>query len=229
MREKEIQLFTKAMQLATDEFYLDAIGILNQLVDEFPESELVDDAYYDIGLCYFNMNQFQTAIEIFQKVINEFPEATISVLIGDKEYGKTAAKCYYALMNCYLGLNDRRNALAMIEELSNYKDSYIINSLGDKIIFKELSVMAYKLFTKNCNNTGYYIYINWTAKDKTANKIHHSSCGNCRMGFGKHKDAGRGEHGVWIGPFTNRKLAEDFSQKFFSEYIVQNCQHCNKK
>lgn len=75
----------------------------------------------------------------------------------------------------------------------------------------------------------YYIYTNWKATDREDNKIHHWSCGNCRMGMGKHKDADKGEHGVWIGPFMKRKQAKEFSKMYFTNIPISNCKHCNKK
>ena len=53
MNDKEIVLFTEAVQLAKDEFFIDAINKFDQLILSFPDSELCDDAYYNKGLCYF--------------------------------------------------------------------------------------------------------------------------------------------------------------------------------
>jgi tetratricopeptide (TPR) repeat protein len=149
MHEKEIQLFTNAIQMANDEFYLDAIKTLEQLVENFKDSELVDDALYNIGLCYFNMNQFERAIELFQKVIHQYPEATISILDGGNEFGKTAAKCHYATMNCFLGLGREDLALDILNALDNYPNSYLTTESGDKLTFKELAEKALEIFRKN--------------------------------------------------------------------------------
>ncbi|MBT7041258.1 MAG: tetratricopeptide repeat protein [Bacteroidetes bacterium] len=151
MHEKEIQLFTLAIQLAKDEFYLDTIKFLEQLIEEFKESELVDDALYNIGLCYFNMNQFEKAIELFQQVVYQYPDATISILDGGNEFGKTAAKCHYATMNCFLGMGRLDLALDILNSLDDFPDSYIVIDSGDKRTFKELAENAldiYKLQSK---------------------------------------------------------------------------------
>ena len=149
MHEKEILLFTEAIKMAKDEFYLDAIKLLKQLTDEFRDSELVDDAIYNIGLCYFNMNQFEKAIELFQKVISQYPDATISILDGGNEFGKTAAKCHYALLNCFLALGKVNLAMDVLNSLNDFSDSYIINESGEKVTFKELAHKALNFFTKN--------------------------------------------------------------------------------
>lgn len=150
MHEKEIQLFTNAIQMAKDEFYLDAIKMLEQLVEDFKDSELVDDALYNIGLCYFNMNQFERAIELFQKVIHQYPEATISILDGGNEFGKTAAKCHCATMNCFLGLGRADLALDILNALDNYPNSYLTIESGKKLTFKELAEKSLNIY-KNQN------------------------------------------------------------------------------
>lgn len=148
MHVKEIQLFSNAIQLAKNEFYFDAIHILEKFIKEFEDSELVDDALYNIGLCYFNMNQFQKAIELFHKVIHQYPEATISVLDGGNEFGKTAAKCHYAIINCFLGMGMLDLALDRITALDDYSDTYsLIN--GEKRTFKELAKRAIEIYRDN--------------------------------------------------------------------------------
>ncbi|MDA0765079.1 MAG: tetratricopeptide repeat protein, partial [Proteobacteria bacterium] len=62
-------MFTQALKFAQDEFYLDAATQFQKLIDEFPDSELSDDAQYNIGLCYFTINNFQKAIDSFEIVI----------------------------------------------------------------------------------------------------------------------------------------------------------------
>ena len=78
MHEKEIQYFADAFQLAHDKFYIDAINQFNKLIDEFPDSDLADDALLNIGLCYYTMSQFEKSIEILNYLIQHYPEATIS-------------------------------------------------------------------------------------------------------------------------------------------------------
>jgi len=146
MHDKEIQYFTNALQQAGSEFYLDAISEFRKLIEEFPNSELADDALYNIGLCYFQMNQFEKAIEHYQLVIDEHPNATISVLDGGNEFGKTAAKCHYAIMNCYLGQGEVDKAKQVTDKLHEYdKDSYVLVK-DNKVTFKELSEKALKTF-----------------------------------------------------------------------------------
>ena len=125
MHEKEIQYFTEAFQLAQDKFYVDAMHEFNKLVDEFPESDLADDALLNVGLCYYEMNQFAQAIEILEHVIVLHPEATISVIGGGNEFGRTAGKAYYLIVQCYIGLGNIKKAESYIPILRNYPKTFL--------------------------------------------------------------------------------------------------------
>ncbi len=74
----------------------------------------------------------------------------------------------------------------------------------------------------------YYIYTNWQAQDKEKNLIHRWNCGDCRMGFGKHKNAEKGKNGVWIGSFENIKLAKLFAIQFLNDKKIDCCKKCTK-
>lgn len=145
MHDKEITLFTNGLKHAQDEFFLDAINEFQILVDEFPDSELADDALYNIGLCYFEMNHFLKAIETYNQVINNYPDAIISILEGGKEFGKTAAKCHYAILNCYLALNELDNAKKELDKLKKYTESYILVEERE-VAFFELADDAFNTF-----------------------------------------------------------------------------------
>ena len=101
MHEKEIQYFTEAFKLAKEKFYVDSIYKFKQLVTEFPDSDLADDSLFNIGFCYYEMNQFQKSIEILEEMVESYPDATITALENSNEFGKTAAKAYYLIVQCY--------------------------------------------------------------------------------------------------------------------------------
>lgn len=148
MHKKEIQLFTEALQLAKDEFYLDAIEQLNVLIKSFKESELIDDALYNIGLCYFKMNQFEQAINFFKIIIEEHPEGLISVLDGGNEFGKTAAKSWFGILNCHLANGRVHDAQVAVQELERFPDSVVINNNNEKLTFHSLAQRALKTYEK---------------------------------------------------------------------------------
>ncbi len=68
----------------------------------------------------------------------------------------------------------------------------------------------------------YYIYENWQAKDFNGPKIHQSDCGFCQNGQGMIKDAEKGKHGVWIGPFDDLEFAREYYRTHFTEPIIED-------
>ena len=151
MHDKEIQYFSEGINLAKDEFYLDSINKFKMLIDEYPQSDLADDAFYNIGLCYFNMKQFDQAIETFNQVITNYPDATISALENGNEYGKTVAKTYYSMINCYLLSNNIKEAEKVIKLLKGYHVNTFIIIENKKMTYDELariSIEKYNNLTK---------------------------------------------------------------------------------
>tara|TARA_B110000046_G_scaffold173791_1_gene196801 strand:+ start:845 stop:1288 length:444 start_codon:yes stop_codon:yes gene_type:complete len=146
MHDKEISIFTEGLKQAQDEFFIDSIEVFHKLIDAYPDSELADDALYNIGLCYFKMNQPVKSIEFFNKVINNYPDATISILDGGKEFGKTAAKCYFAIVNCHLAMGDLEKAQAV--NIADYPNSYVVAENG-KQSFEDLANNAIKTYITN--------------------------------------------------------------------------------
>ncbi len=146
MHEKEIIYFTEAFKLAGEKFYIDSIHKFQELVNDFPESDLADDAMYNIGLCYFEMNQFNKCVELIEEMIKKYPESTITALENSNEYGKTAAKGYYLIIQCFIALGDIQKAEKYVTILNNYTDSYIINN-SKKYLFSTLAkklIITYK-------------------------------------------------------------------------------------
>jgi|TARA_B110000967_G_C18883043_1_gene562229 tetratricopeptide (TPR) repeat protein len=145
VHEKEIQYFAEAFQLANDKFYIDAIHQFNKLVAEFPDSDLSDDALLNIGLCYYSMSQFEKSIESLNHVIQLYPDATISTLNDSNEYGKTAAKAYYLIVQCYIGLGDIEKAKTYIPIIDGYNGTYVVTEDGNSS-FSELAEKAIQLY-----------------------------------------------------------------------------------
>lgn len=145
MHEKEILYFTESIEFLKNSFYVDAIQRLENLAREFPDSDLADDAEYNMALCYYEMNHFAKSKEILKSLIEHYPEATISALANSNEFGKTAAKAYYLMVNCCLALNQMDEAIALLPEVKKYTDSYVVK--GDvKMSFYELSLKSIEFF-----------------------------------------------------------------------------------
>jgi hypothetical protein len=55
----------------------------------------------------------------------------------------------------------------------------------------------------------YYVYQNWQANGMKY-KVHVNSCGHCQNGAGARHNAVVGLNGVWIGPFAQFQLTEEY-------------------
>lgn len=150
MHDQEISLFTEGLKLAQDEFYIDAIEVFNNLIKDFADSELADDALYNMALCFFKMNQFPKAIENFNRVITDYPHATISILDGGNEFGKTAAKCYLAIVNCNLAMGELDKANENSDKIAEFENSYIVID-DQKQTFSDLAKNAIQTYI-NCTD-----------------------------------------------------------------------------
>lgn len=152
MHDKEIQYFTEGLNLAKKEFYLDSIHKFNMLIDEFPQSDLADDSLYNIGLCYFKMKQFQQAIETFNQVINNYPNATISALDKENEFGNTVAKAYYSIINCHLLSDNIKEAEKIPKLLKDFNQNTFVIVESKKMTYEELaknSIAKFKELKQN--------------------------------------------------------------------------------
>ena len=59
MNEKEEErLIINALKHLNFEMYVDAINLFKNFTEEYKESKYIDDVYYDIGLCYFKLKNF---------------------------------------------------------------------------------------------------------------------------------------------------------------------------
>ena len=145
---KEAILFQEALNLASKEFYLDAIKLLESLIEKFPNSKFAADALFDIGMCLFNMNQFDEAVQTFNQVITDYPKAKISSLNSDREFGLLSSKAHYAIVNCYLALNDAKSAKGHVEKLKRHKDSYVLDANDQKVSYFDLANKSLSLYEK---------------------------------------------------------------------------------
>lgn len=146
MHDKEIQYFTEGLQQAQQEFYLDAINKYQVLIDEYPNSDLADDALFNIGLCYFKMKQLEQAIEAFNQVIINYPDASISSLDNANEFGKTAAKCHYGIFQCLLLQGSKEEAKKELEKLKPFNQNTYILFDGEKVSFEKIAIEMFNQF-----------------------------------------------------------------------------------
>ena len=145
MHEIEIEYFLEGLEYIKNKFYIDAIEQFKKIIKEFPDSELTDDAEYNICLCYYELNQFDSAITSLKKLIKDYPDATITVLGAGNEFGRTAAKSYLLMLNCYLALGKMAKSKEVLTVLEKYSDSYVLTD-GEKVTYYNLGKKAISVY-----------------------------------------------------------------------------------
>lgn len=90
-------LYDQASEDMNAKNYPLAILEFSQLLENFPKSDLADDARYWLGECYYNQRDFARAIESFQRVITDHPNS--------EKVPAALLKLGYALLE----VNDRAN------------------------------------------------------------------------------------------------------------------------
>jgi TolA-binding protein len=142
---REEGLFQEGVRLTSQGFYMDAIDQFRKLIAERPDGDLADDASYNIGLCYFQVNQFELALEEFHRTIAQYPDATIDPGKLQQEKGKTAAKAYLGCISCLLGLGRLEEAKEALARLKAYPESGVLSQDGS---FRAFHVLGEELIAK---------------------------------------------------------------------------------
>ena len=89
----EEETYDAAFDLLKKSLYADAAVAFTQFIQRFPNSELVDDAWYWIGEARFVVREFSQSLGAFQNVINNFmdspriPASYLKVGYIQYEYG----------------------------------------------------------------------------------------------------------------------------------------------
>lgn len=135
MHEKEIEYFSNGLKFAKDKFIIDAISHFQSLIDEFPKSDLADDAMYNIALLYYNINQFQQSINSLENLIEEYPDGVISTMDIANEVGSIVEKAKYLLVQNYLGLDHIKSAEKTFNNMLDNKETYILENDQKKYYF----------------------------------------------------------------------------------------------
>lgn len=93
--------------------YSRALALYDRILDEFPESSLVDDAMYNKGFLLEDMGQTQEAFQVFHDLIARFPDSRYSPI------------AYMRMGEYYFNppVNDIEKAIEYYKKVLQYKES----------------------------------------------------------------------------------------------------------
>jgi len=123
------------------------VKVMNHLLAYFPTSDLADDAQLAVGLYYFSKEDFFTAAESFERLVDEYPTsewAEKAVFLAGKSYFKINKGPSY----------DRESLLRCIQVLRSYRAKYpqgsflapckeILSAACERMAAKELEIALF--------------------------------------------------------------------------------------
>ncbi|WP_291856672.1 tetratricopeptide repeat protein [Marinilabilia sp.] len=71
-------MYQKAFAMGIDKDHQGKIRQLEELVDRFPNSSFVDDAYYEMGRSYVAINDLNSAIRMYKTIKEQYPRSNFS-------------------------------------------------------------------------------------------------------------------------------------------------------
>ena len=124
-------IFLKAGEAVLADDFDTALSIYNQFIEQGGDNFFIDDAMYNVGLIYFLKKDYDNAIEVFRKIITEYPDSKIDSVSTAKEVGHTAAKAYLGIGNSYAAKQEYDKAIPEYLKVSDYPDSYTVVKTDD--------------------------------------------------------------------------------------------------
>lgn len=109
--------YRQAMDAFRKGDYQSAVPLFEAFVDDFPESDLADNALYWTGECKYSNKEFSEAIQKFQQVVEEYPS------------GSKVPDALLKIGFSFISLGDRESAVAYLKKVVA---QYPFSSAGDK-------------------------------------------------------------------------------------------------
>lgn len=116
-------LFQSAYAAGLQKNYSNKIATLEKLISQYPNSEYIDDAFYEIGRSYIMLNNDNSAINAFQRLLDRMPNSTLApkatleigmVYLNASRYEPSIA-AFKKVITTYPGTQEAQTALESLE------------------------------------------------------------------------------------------------------------------
>ena len=129
-------LYQKAFTQGLTARYTDKIGTLTYLIENYPQSDYLDDALYEKGRAYIQLDKGDQAIHVFEQLTTQFPQSQYAPKAGNEialiHYQNNrinaAIKAYKMVIINYSGSEQANVAMRDLKNLyveENMVDSYV--------------------------------------------------------------------------------------------------------
>ncbi|MDA3780621.1 MAG: tetratricopeptide repeat protein [Bacteroidales bacterium] len=142
--DKDYALFQRGFALGLVKRPNKKIPTLKRLIAEHPESAYIDDALFELGKTYTNIQDNENAILKYEAIVNDYPTSSymkrslvqLGLINYNKDNNEVAMKYYKRVVAEYPNTSEAKNALTGIKNIYidiNDVDSYFtyVNGLGD--------------------------------------------------------------------------------------------------
>ena len=171
------KVFNSSIQSFKDGNYKNSISEAKQLIVDYPNSRYIQDAMYNIGVAYRNMQNYVRSREAYKDLLKNFPETKhkVQTQYNLKELSVLEAKALFKEKE-YSQAYDEFNRLATNNELKEFSDlqaevkDYIVSCLIKLRKYDEALDYSEEIVTQLSNNKSvvYALYIsghlNYTLK-----------------------------------------------------------------
>jgi len=175
----DYSLFQKAIALGVLKKYNEKIDVLNKLTVNYPKSNYLDDAIYELAETYMVLNDNKKSLDYFSQLIDNFPQSSYvsksktkrGLLYFNMKEDEIALKELKEVVTLYAGTPESKEALVTIQDIYIYMnkvDEFLVyvkdiksvsNIEEDSITYQAIE---YRYMKGDCENarTSFTNYIN---------------------------------------------------------------------
>ena len=166
----DYSIYQKGFPVGLQKDYQGKVSAMNRLIREYPESQYVDDALFEMGRAYVMLDNNSGAAQTFERLIEQFPQSSLArkagvqlglIYFNENQMEKSIA-AYKSVINNAPGSDEAKVALQDLKSVyveQNNVSAYAdyVNSLGGNIHLEvgEQDSLTYiaaeKLFMKGDN------------------------------------------------------------------------------
>ena len=157
-RNADYSLFRSAVTLGMSKDYTAKAQTLRELILEYPNSTYSEQAYYELGRTYIEMDKYKEAIATYDELARRYPQSQLTrravtekaMLYNSNNDYNNAIKAYKTIIEEYpnseeaqIALQDLRNIYIELGNVGEYAN-YVANTAGlQKVNSNELDTLAY--------------------------------------------------------------------------------------
>jgi len=135
MANPDYAMFQKAFTMGLMKDYAGKISVLEQLISKYPRSNYRDDAWFEQGNSYVNLQQYDQALAAYRKIIDDFSGSSyvarakvkMGLVYYNLDRNDRAIELFKQVVEEYPGTSEARNALTGLKNIyvdQNEVDTY---------------------------------------------------------------------------------------------------------